>query len=293
MATILATHVLRSPATVWAAQPSRRAAVAKSLTQRGAACFAARAVLCSSTTGRARIHTVGRRAAMTCHAALAGTEGMPTVKIDNTSDPLATVVTIEFADVLGELLDTMAALKDLGLNIKKMSMDCTSEEAEVCSLEKVFYVTDAKTSEKVVASAQLQEMKDTIMACMMEFHPEAKEKVSKADVSVGGVVAKLGPKVDVSIPTSIKIRAGARNVRSVMDLVTADRPGLLVNVVKVLKDISVNVVSAEVDTIGPMAHDVFFLTYKGEALEPPMEELVRNSLLYYLAGDDTPNVESY
>jgi hypothetical protein len=25
----------------------------------------------------------------------------------------------------------------------------------------------------------------------------------------------------------------------------------------------------------------------------PQEELVRNSLLYYLAGDDTPNVESY
>jgi UTP:GlnB (protein PII) uridylyltransferase len=148
----------------------------------------------------------------------------------------------------------MAALKDLGLNIKKMSMDCTSEEAEVCSLEKVFYVTDAKTSEKVVASAQLQEMKDTIMACMMEFHPEAKEKVSKADVSVGGVVAKLGPKVDASIPTSIKIRAGARNVRSVMDLVTADRPGLLVNVVKVIKDISVNVVSAEVDTIVRVNH---------------------------------------
>jgi UTP:GlnB (protein PII) uridylyltransferase len=38
-------------------------------------------------------------------------------------------------------------------------------------------------------------------------------------------------------------------VRSVMDLVTADRPGLLVNVVRILKDISVNVVSAEADTI--------------------------------------------
>jgi ACT domain-containing protein len=38
-------------------------------------------------------------------------------------------------------------------------------------------------------------------------------------------------------------------VRSVMDLVTADRPGLLVNVVKLLKDISVNVVAAEADTI--------------------------------------------
>jgi hypothetical protein len=40
----------------------------------------------------------------------------------------------------------MAALKSLGLNIKKMSMECSTES---CSLEKVFYVTDAKTSEKV------------------------------------------------------------------------------------------------------------------------------------------------
>lgn len=33
-----------------------------------------------------------------------------TVKIDNTSDPLATIVTVEFADQLGELLDTVRSL---------------------------------------------------------------------------------------------------------------------------------------------------------------------------------------
>lgn len=212
------------------------------------------------------------------------------MKIDNTSDPLATIVTIEFGDVLGELLDTMAALKSLGLNIKKMSMECSTES---CSLEKVFYVTDAKTSEKIVLSAQLQEIKDTIIECMMEYHPEAGEKLGKAKASSASELSPLGAKVSTGIPTSIKIRAGTNNVRSVMDLVTADRPGLLVNVVRILKDISVNVVSAEADTIGAMAHDVFYLTYKGEALEPPMEELVKNALYYYLALDEGLNVESY
>jgi hypothetical protein len=37
------------------------------------------------------------------------------VKIDNTSDPLATIVTIEFGDVLGELLDTVRASGARGL----------------------------------------------------------------------------------------------------------------------------------------------------------------------------------
>ena len=36
---------------------------------------------------------------------------------------------------------------------------------------------------------------------------------------------------------------------------------------RVLKDINLNVVSAEVDTIGRNAVDKFFLTYHGAALE--------------------------
>lgn len=56
------------------------------------------------------------------------------------------------------------------------------------------------------------------------------------------------------------------------------RPGLLVDVVSVLKDINVNVVSAEIDTIGNEARDEFFVTYHGEPLNGPMVQLVTNSL---------------
>jgi hypothetical protein len=34
----------------------------------------------------------------------------PVVKIDNESDPFATIVSIEYGDRLGELLDTVSAL---------------------------------------------------------------------------------------------------------------------------------------------------------------------------------------
>ena len=59
---------------------------------------------------------------------------------------------------------------------------------------------------------------------------------------------------------------------------SAPRPGLLVDVVSVLKDINVNVVSAEIDTIGNEARDEFFVTYHGEPLNGPMVQLVTNSL---------------
>lgn len=53
------------------------------------------------------------------------------------------------------------------------------------------------------------------------------------------------------------------------------------------------VVSAEVDTIGSQAHDEFFVTYKGEPLELPMQTLVVNSLNYYLSLNEVATVESY
>lgn len=49
---------------------------------------------------------------------------------------------------------------------------------------------------------------------------------------------------------------------SILKIKTADRPGLLVDIVRVLKDVNLNVVSAEVDTIGAEAQDDFFVTYR-------------------------------
>ena len=67
-------------------------------------------------------------------------------------------------------------------------------------------------------------------------------------------------------------------------LKTPIRPGLLVDIVSVLKDINVNVVSAEIDTIGGEARDELFVTYHGEPLSGPMTQLVTNALQVGGAG---------
>eukprot|EP00951_Prasinocladus_malaysianus_P015876 scaffold122652_cov24-Prasinocladus_malaysianus.AAC.1 len=55
--------------------------------------------------------------------------------------------------------------------------------------------------------------------------------------------------------------------------------------VHILKDVSVNVISAEVDTVGMTADDTLLVSYHGEALNASMQQLVKNALqchLYHL-----------
>ena len=61
----------------------------------------------------------------------------------------------------------------------------------------------------------------------------------------------------------------------------------------VLKDVNLNVVSAEIDTVGPTAQDEFFVTYHGEPLTTPMVTLVTNALQYYLSLAEVAKEESY
>lgn len=88
----------------------------------------------------------------------------------------------------------------------------------------------------------------------------------------------LGPKARAVVQTTIEVRESPNGSCSILYVVTTDRPGLLVDIVSVLKDINVNVVSAEIETIGDEARDEFFVTYHGEPLNGPMVQLVTNSL---------------
>ena len=78
-----------------------------------------------------------------------------------------------------------------------------------------------------------------------------------------------------------------------LDISTKDRPGLLTDIVGNLKNLNINVVSAEVDTIGDEARDTFYITYHGEALSSPMETLVVNVLQYHLSLAEMDDDDSY
>ncbi|GIL91996.1 hypothetical protein Vretifemale_19672 [Volvox reticuliferus] len=224
------------------------------------------------------------RRSMVCRASGTTMAGpIPTVKIDNIRDPFATVLTVEYGEKTGELLDAITALKNLGLNIRR---------AKVNTAGTTFYITDADTSEKIVKSARLEDIRMTVLNSLVAKFPEVGEVLSLGKTNDFDTNKILGTRRRV-VQTTIDIMEASNGSCSVLKIVTQDRPGLLVDIVRVLKDINLNVVSAEIDTDGKLAKDEFFITYHGEPLTAPMVTLVTNSLQYYLSIGEIAKEESY
>lgn len=60
----------------------------------------------------------------------------------------------------------ITALKSLGLNIRKAQVGPSK-----AGVSKEFYVTEAVTSEKIVKSARLEEIRQTVLASLQETFP--------------------------------------------------------------------------------------------------------------------------
>lgn len=208
------------------------------------------------------------------------TEDVPTPKviIDLDSNPEATVVEITFGDRLGALLDTMNALKNLGLNVVKANVFLDSS-----GKHNTFAITKADTGRKVDDPELLEQIRLTIINNLLQYHPE-----SSALLAMGAAFGVTPPKqeLDVDIATHINIADDGPN-RSLLYVETADHPGLLVDLVKVITDINVSVESGEFDTEGLLAKAKFHVSYRGRSLIKPLQQVVANSLRYFLRRPTT------
>lgn len=244
---------------------------------RGAKCFSIfhqRKWLSSATTitPRASTSTVedGKQDASQSES---DTVPTPVVIIDQDSDPDATVVEITFGDRLGALLDTMNALKNLGLNVVKANVFLDSS-----GKHNKFAITRADTGRKVDDPELLEAIRLTIINNLIEYHPE-----SSTQLAMGAAFGIVPPKqqVDVDIATRIRINDDGPN-RSLLSVETADRPGLLVDLVKIITDINIAVQSGEFDTEGLLAKAKFHVSYRDEPISKPLQLVLANSLRYFL-----------
>ncbi|XWS15467.1 hypothetical protein CRYUN_Cryun34aG0003400 [Craigia yunnanensis] len=208
------------------------------------------------------------------------TDTVPTPKviIDQDSDPDATVVEITFGNRLGALLDTMNALKNLGLNVTKANVYLDSS-----GKHNKFSITKANTGRKVEDPELLEAIRLTIINNLLEYHPE-----SSSQLAMGAAFGVEPPKekVDVDIATHISVDDDGPE-RSLLYVETADRPGLLVDLVKSITDISIAVESGEFDTEGLLAKAKFHVSYKGKAIIKPLQQVLANSLRYFLRRPTT------
>lgn len=202
----------------------------------------------------------------------------PKVIIDLDSDPDATVVEITFGDRLGALLDTMNALKNLGLNVVKANVYLDSS-----GKHNKFAITRASTGRKVQDPEMLEAIRLTIINNLLEYHPE-----SSAQLALGEAFGVDPPptKIDVDIATHIYVYDDGPD-RSLLVVETADRPGLLVDLVKMVTDINITVSSGEFDTEGLLAKAKFHVSYRDKPLIKPLQQVLSNSLRYFLRRPTT------
>lgn len=208
---------------------------------------------------------------------------MPKVHIDQDSDSDATIVQLSFGDRLGALLDTMKALKDLGLDVSKGTV---ATEGSVKQTK--FFIKRLDTGRKVEDPDMLERIRLTIINNLLEYHPECSVRLALGEAF--GIKAPE-KKLDIDIATHIQVKEDGPK-RSLLYIETADRPGLLVEIIKIIADINIDVESAEIDTEGLVAKDKFHVSYRGAALNSSLSQVLVNCLRYYLRRPET-DIDSY
>ncbi|CAH9106821.1 unnamed protein product [Cuscuta europaea] len=202
----------------------------------------------------------------------------PKVMIDLDSDPDSTLVEITFGDRLGTLLDTMNALQNLGLSVVKANayLDSSGKHNK-------FAITELYTGKKIEDPELLEAIRLTIINNMLQYHPE-----SSSQLAMGEAFGVFQPytKVDVDIATHVHVYDDSPE-RSLLRVETVDRPGLLVDLVKTIADINIDVESGEFETEGLLAKAKFHASYKGKALFKPLQQVLENSLRYFLRRPTT------
>ncbi|KAK3139346.1 hypothetical protein QOZ80_5AG0381880 [Eleusine coracana subsp. coracana] len=201
---------------------------------------------------------------------------VPVVMIDQDSDRDATIVQLSFGDRLGALLDTMKALKDLGLDVTKGNVT-----AESAVTQTKFHIM--RSGRKVEDPDMLEKIRLTIINNLLKYHPESSE-----NLAMGEFFGVKSPekKVDIDVATHVHVEDDGPK-RSMLYIETADRPGLLLEIIKIINDTNVDVESAEIDTEGLVAKDKFHVSYRGAKLNSSLSQVLTNSLRYYLRRPET------
>ncbi|XP_062202789.1 ACT domain-containing protein ACR12-like [Phragmites australis] len=201
---------------------------------------------------------------------------VPVVLIDQESDRDATIVQLSFGDRLGSLLDTMSALKDLGLDVTKGNVTTDSAVTQT-----KFHIM--RLGRKVEDPDMLEKIRLTIINNLLQYHPESSENLAMGEFF--GIKAPE-KKVDIDIATHVLVEDDGPK-RSMLYIETADRPGLLLEIIRIIADTNIDVESAEIDTEGLVVKDKFHVSYRGAKLNSSLSQVLINSVRYYLRRPET------
>ena len=114
------------------------------------------------------------------------------------------------------------------------------------------------------------------------------DAIQRFDIDAPRVARRVPRQVRMfSTPTRVEFSDDKAHARTVMELVTGDRPGLASRVGRVMLSLGIRLINAKISTVGERAEDVFFLCdRKQRPLTLELREKLRQGLLDEL--DDRP-----
>lgn len=124
----------------------------------------------------------------------------------------------------------------------------------------------------------------------IELNPSERERFTwslgqtlSGEESLDAVLARRPPSAQatspkIHIPMQVRFNDACSSVSTVLEIVAADRPGLLYQISTMLSDLGCNIEVALIDTEGPKAIDVFYLTRLGSKLDAASEKRIEETL---------------
>ncbi len=196
---------------------------------------------------------------------------LPLVEVDATSQQGTTVfVYTRDEDYLFGLIT--GVLAQLGLTILDARLSATADQFTLDS-----YVVTESDGQRLQEGARLEEIRGALRKALRNpDHPPTRVRQH--------VPRQLK---HFSVPTQVHFSLDENRQHTIMELVTADRPGLLSTVGQVFRQHKILVHAAKIGTIGERAEDVFFITtHKHKPLQDPaLFNLLRHELAKALDRD--------
>ncbi|RLK50728.1 UTP--GlnB (protein PII) uridylyltransferase GlnD [Alkalispirillum mobile] len=160
---------------------------------------------------------------------------------------------------------TVSALDRLGLNIQDARIITTDQGYTLDS-----YLVLEDDGEPVSDEARCQQMVDRLRTSL----DQANEPPDLAEHRLPRRLKHF------STPTQINFSNDGPNQRTVLELITGDRPGLLAQVGQAFSQCRVKLKNAKIATIGERAEDVFFITDEHDAplSDPAQYRCLRDAL---------------
>ena len=171
---------------------------------------------------------------------------------------------------LHQFATTTACLEKIGLNVVDARIISSVDEYTLDT-----YLVLEQNNKTIHDNPRLNEIRSALQMALSE------------DIKTDNTVNRRLPRQHkhFNVETKVRFSLDKSNQRTVLEVTTADRPGLLSRIGEAFKECKVNLQNAKIATIGMRIEDVFYITNRDhQPLDDKQFEKLRHSLLEKL-GD--------